>query len=156
MSFDAKQIKNLIGLTIDELGYYSDEAVYLLLGTMAVESSFGTYLKQLNGPALGVFQMEPNTLKDIWINYIHHRPNLAYKVDIVSGVHGVDSRALETNLRYQIVMARIHYLRVPKALPNKSDLTAIARYWKVYYNTNKGKGLESKFITSYLHYVQGV
>lgn len=40
---------------------YSESAVNLLLMTAAHESRGGTYLKQINGPALGVYQMDQLT-----------------------------------------------------------------------------------------------
>lgn len=40
---------------------YSENAVNLILGTIAVESNMGRYYYQVNGPAIGIGQMEPNT-----------------------------------------------------------------------------------------------
>ena len=74
--FNKDQFQDLNNRVLSSIGLYSVEAVYLLLGTCAVESNFGTYLKQKNGPALGVFQIEPSTLIDIWENYLYY--NLSY------------------------------------------------------------------------------
>ena len=48
--------------------YQSDSADLLSLCTAAIESDCGYYIKQLNGPALGVWQMEPATHNDTWDN----------------------------------------------------------------------------------------
>ena len=49
----------------------SQEAENLLMGTAAQESALGEYIRQLgNGPALGIFQMEPETFDDIVRNYL--------------------------------------------------------------------------------------
>jgi hypothetical protein len=73
MAFDKKQFRDLIQRTLQDLGMHSESAVNLLLGTAAQESQFGTYFRQIGGgPALGVFQMEPDTEIDIWDNYLRY------------------------------------------------------------------------------------
>ena len=58
----------------------SPAAEALMLGTVAQESHCGRYLHQLGkGPALGIFQMEPTTYRDIWENYIAYRQRAATK-----------------------------------------------------------------------------
>jgi hypothetical protein len=156
MSLNLLQFKDLIERKITEINMYSPAAVNQLLGTAAVESDFGTYLRQRNGgPGRGVFSMEPATEKDIWENYLdrNDHEDLARDVCMVSGVCGYDPDALEYNLAYQIVMARIHYWRVEEPLPEPSDIEGLARYWKQYYNTHAGKGTVKQFLTKYRKYV---
>ena len=52
------------------------KAETLLLGTAKAESGL-IYLKQLKGPALGLYQNEPKTHKDTWDNYLKYKPELA-------------------------------------------------------------------------------
>lgn len=57
---DKRQLRNLIRRVLIGIGGYSEEAENLLMGTAAQESALGEYIRQLgNGPALGIFQMEP-------------------------------------------------------------------------------------------------
>lgn len=59
---DKKQLRELITHVLKRYNLYSDNAVELLMLTAAVESNLGHYIKQVgNGPALGIFQCEPNT-----------------------------------------------------------------------------------------------
>ena len=157
MGFDKKQFQDLIERVIRDLNMHSRAAVHLLLGTAAQESGFGTYLRQVGGgPALGVFQMEPATDLDIWRNYLVYREDLAEAVWQVAGAAvdvGPSIDALEANLSYQIAMARIHYWRVPEALPSYTDISGLARYWKQHYNTPEGKGTEEGFVGNYHKYV---
>ena len=44
----------------------SNDSAFLLFCTAAIESNCGEYIKQINGPALGVWQMEPATHMDIY------------------------------------------------------------------------------------------
>src|SRR5262245_22881642 len=132
---------------------YTAAAESLLLGTMAQESKLGLYARQLgHGPALGPFQMEPNTHDDLWENYLNYRPRLANAVMQLSyarkpGWLNPDASELWHNWRYAAAMCRMHYIRVPESLPMQpDDIEALARYWKKYYNTMAGKGTVEEFI----------
>lgn len=114
----------------------------LVLGTAMVESALATIL-QVKGPALGFWQMEPATHDDIWENFISHRPWLRTQLyDHFDGAS--NSAALLYNQRYAAAMCRIHFMRVQEPLPVAGDFTNMARYWKQYYNTPKGKGTIAK------------
>ena len=152
--FNTKQFTDLIEDTLTRMGLLTSPAVTdLLLGTAAQESGFGTYLRQMGGPALGVFQMEPATEKDIWINYLRHREDLCSKIIVTTGVASPDEMQLAGNLLYQIAMCRIHYRRVREPLPEAGDIPGLARYWKQHYNTPTGRGTEAEFIANYRRYV---
>lgn len=156
MAFHKGQFRSLIERVLRKIDMHSESAVNLLLGTAAQESQFGTYLRQLNGgPAVGVFQMEPGTLLDIWQNYLAGRMDLFNMVlDFIgSGALPDDADELESNLAYAIVMARLHYRRVPERLPDADDIEGLARYWKKYYNTPKGAGTEAEFVRNYKKYI---
>lgn len=151
MAFNARQFRGLV--VRPTLQYltpdipYSEEAEDLLVMTAAHESHLGTYLKQLNGPALGVYQMEPATLEDIWNNYLEYRQDIKSKLYLLCGdVYYGGPEELVTNLQFATAMARVHYYRVPEALPRSTDfetrsdyVRALAKYAKKYYNTEKGK-----------------
>lgn len=154
MAFSKDQFQDLIERTLQDLELYSESAVNLLLGTAAQESNFGTYLRQIGGgPALGVFQMEPDTETDIWNNYLRYRISRDIMVTRITGVTGPSVAALEANLIYQIVMARLHYRRIKDPLPPPKDIDGLARYWKQHWNTHLGAGTEEEFIRNYIKYV---
>lgn len=59
---DKAQLRGLITHVLKKYDLYSVDAVELLMLTAATESNLGYYLKQVGGgPALGIFQCEPNT-----------------------------------------------------------------------------------------------
>jgi hypothetical protein len=153
--FDPKQFTQLIQNTLKELlnGLDGPGAVNLLLGTAAQESRFGTYLTQIKGPALGVFQMEPATEVDIWNNWLAYRTKIENRVKAVTGVKCPSRTHLHGNLLYQIVMARLHYLRCPEPLPAADDIPGMAAYWKQHYNTPLGRGTVEEFIENFNRYV---
>lgn len=140
--------KCIIVPALEAIDAYSEEAVELLMGTAAQESALGYFVKQITGPALGIFQMEPATHDDIWNNYLKYKPDLAAKVRENSVFQ--QAQELAWNYKYAAMMARIHYLRCPGKLPNEVPL--MARYYKEHYNTPLGKATESEFIDNYVKY----
>ncbi len=161
MSIDKTQLKELIiEPVLGHLDLYSESAVQLLLGTAAAESNMGDYIKQVGGgPALGIYQMEPSTNQDVHDNYLSYRiglkgkvNRLAFREDESLGMFQADE--MIGNLYYATAMARIHYLRVPEALPEADDLDGLAHYWKKYYNTDFGKGTIIHFLKSWSKYVE--
>ena len=154
MAFNQDQFTHIIDSVLwylDPEIPYSRRAVKLLLMTAAHESRFGTYLKQIGGPARGVFQMEPTTEQDIWSNFLRYKRPLYTKITrVVPETSDFDQ--MSTNLVYQIAMARVHYWRVPEPLPETTE--GCAEYWKKYYNTHKGKGSADSAIMAYNFYVQ--
>ena len=143
-TFAAELKREIIEPTCQGLGLGSPEAVDLVLGTAIAESGLKR-LRQISGPALGLWQMEPATHADIWANYLSYRPHLIERLQEVSGIGAQDLNALIFNLRYACAMCRIHYKRVADPIPE--TLEAQAAYYKRYFNTELGKG-------SARHYLQ--
>jgi len=149
---NSKQIKEIISDTLKDIDLHSDEAVSLIYNTGLVESRY-EYLKQIKGPAKGLFQCESWVAVDICKNYLKYRESLMKKVAKACKLewrYFLDPKEpeweniLTTNISAQIAMCRLHYRRVPKPLPK--TIEDQAAQWKVYYNTSKGKGTVEKFI----------
>jgi len=163
VSIHKKQLRDLIRtvlLGIDPPIKYSNSAENLLLLTAAQESHAGTYIKQIGGPALGIFQMEPDTHYDIWMNYIQYNPGLRTIANKFSAFddplyHENDfafrrnAQQLVWNLNYAVILARIHYYRVPEPLPEYDDVLGLAEYWKQHYNTPLGRGTVKEAVENY-------
>lgn len=127
------------------LGLHSQAAENLVVGTALVESRL-KYIKQIGGgPALGVFQMEPNTYNDIYHNYLSYRPDLKVLVDATrDGRLTTLEEELVYNLAFAAAMCRVHYVRVKHPLPAYTDAVGMAEYWKAHYNTPLGAGTVEK------------
>jgi len=158
---DIAQLRILIiRPTLHYMNMWSEAAEDLVVGT-AIQESRATYLKQMgNGPALGIFQMEPATHDDIWVNYINYRASL--RVDLnyltmkMSGAHSntinqIPAQEMIGNLYYATAMCRLQYKRVPAALPSR-DVGQLAAYWKQYYNTPLGAGTVDEFVHNFKKY----
>lgn len=145
---NAKQLRTeIIRPALVAVGLYSKPAEDLVFGTACVESNCGEYLRQINGPALGFFQMEPATHDDIYKNFLKYKPDLKARVMKLSAPGLSAAENLKSNLMYAAAMCRIHYLRVSQPIPE--DLQGQAEYWKKYYNTAKGKGSVEKYLDAY-------
>lgn len=145
-------LHNLIVETLQAIGLYSPEACDLLMGTAAQESAFGRYRRQLgNGPALGIFQMEPFTHDDCWNTFLNYKPQLGQLIIQVSGVGAPCAAYLETNDVYAICMARIKYYRDPQPVP--LSVPEQAQYWKRVYNSYMGAGTVEEYMHNYQLYV---
>lgn len=158
MSFNLSQFKNLVIRVTAAQELCSDVSTNLILGTCAKESAFGTYLRQLSsGPALGVFQMEPDTEKDIWNNYLFYgRATKRKAIYKISGVRSYEnSGALEWNIAYGICMCRLHYRRIAEPFPAADDIEGLGWYWDTHYNRNPHKGTVKQFVKAYEKYVLG-
>lgn len=133
---------------LDSLGLHTMAREELLVITCAQESLGGTYLMQCDsrgypqGPALGLYQMEPNTFQDMLDNFLRYRMALASKV---TGML-VASRMVYDNL-FATQIAALQYYRFPEKIPD--DLEGQIRYYKKYWNTELGKATLAEVRSNY-------
>jgi hypothetical protein len=142
-------LASLSELSGRELG--GEAAVQLLLATAVHESGGLVHRRQLSGgPALGLYQMEPATHDDIWMNFLSSREDLDSAMrSMFTPAEGVlEASLMEIDDGYATAMARVHYLRARAVLPPAGDLDKIAAYWKRNYNTPAGRGTPEAFIAS--------
>jgi hypothetical protein len=118
------------------IGLNEPVAINLVTGTAIVESG-AQYLHQVgSGPALGLFQMEPATEQDCWVNYLKYLPSVEARIKSVLAP-GETTPQLVYNLFYAAIMCRIKYKRAKEALPENTAL-ALATYHKNIYNSALG------------------
>lgn len=147
-------LTQIIEPVLCHLDAFSPAASQLLLGTALHESGGLRYRRQQGGgPARSYFQMEGATHDDIWDNFLKYKKALAAKVEELIPAGANKRTELETNDNYAAAMARVHYRRVPAALPAFNDLDAMANYWKQYYNTPLGAGTPTKYKNDWNTYV---
>lgn len=153
---DVCYLARLIQTVLDGTPFpHVERAVPLLVGTAAHESHLQWAQQLGGGPALGFWQMEPATARDHW-KWLDKRQDRSFAVAMVerTGVAQHVDAALQYNLPYQILMARVHYYRRTKeALPPPEDLYGQAERWKVCYNTMAGKGTITAYLESWQRFV---
>ncbi|MBF0165084.1 MAG: hypothetical protein HQM01_11385 [Magnetococcales bacterium] len=148
MGLDPHQLREqIIRPTLQRLILWSEAAEELVLGT-AIQESGLRFVRQLgSGPARGLWQMEPATHDDLWLNYLHSRTKLA--LNILGPYPKPDPGRLVWDLTYSCAMCRVHYLRCPQELPSAGDIKAQAAYWKKFYNTPLGAGTVEQYLANW-------
>jgi len=157
---DVNQLRELIARVLRYLDPeipYSEDAVELLLMTAAHESRLGTYLKQLRGPARGIFQMEPQTEAGLLEALSARAPSLRAKIAALNlpldGQDGTTSdQDMLHNLAYQVAMARAHYYLKPGRIPH--GRREMAEYAKRWWNTRAGKASANDYLAAYRDLVE--
>jgi len=154
--FKAKQLRELIiKPALLDLVLYSQAAEELLMFTCAVESDGGTYLKQLIGPALGIYQMEPDTHNDLWQNFIKKQQSImTILINSFDCIRMQSEDRLIYDLRYATAMTRLFYLRIPSELPAYNDIEGIWNYYKQHYNTAAGAADKTRCLNTYLSFIR--
>lgn len=148
---DPQQLRvEIIRPTLSYLNLHNAAAENLVLGTALQESAL-IYIRQIHGPALGLWQMEPATHSDIWQNYLNSRSTLSELLGSLVGRSSIKVTQLLSNLAYACAMCRIQYLRVPDVLPIADNALAMAAYWKKFYNTPLGAGSVDKALPHFTY-----
>jgi hypothetical protein len=151
---DVSQLRNQIQTVLTPANLYSANAEELLIATCAQESLMGTYRTQApHGPARGIFECEGATFQDLVNNYLKYHPSLLEWAQSLSTDFGVDDLVHNDNLA--IAICRLHYYRVPAALPDKNDLDALWTFYKLHYNTPSGAATQEEFTNHYNQLVVG-
>ena len=128
-------------------GWASDAAIELVMATGYTESRYEAVRQYARrdgrrGPARGMWQCEPRTHRDYW-RWLEKK-DLITAVEATVGMDSPDLDALVFDLRYQCLMARVHYRRIRAPLP--VDQRSMALYWKKYYNSHLGAGTVEGFM----------
>ena len=137
-----KSIKKIISYTLKDLNMHSQDAEDLVYRTGMAESGY-RHLEQIKGPAVGFFQVEPDTINDTIDNYLKFRPNrLDHRI-----IRGLDLKdpvnSVLCSIYLQVAFCRYKYWRSPKPIP--SGVVKQAKYWKEIYN-GPGKGTVEHFV----------
>lgn len=125
-------------------------ATELLCMIAAHESGGCAYNWQVNGPAIGPFQMEPATHDDIWLNFSKTAINYGLGLGFVNR----PAEYMARNWSYAIFMGRLFLLRVPESLPAADDVLGMAEYAKRYWNTPLGKARAAQYADAYTRYTR--
>lgn len=129
--------------------YDTLDARMLLLATIAVESDMGLYNRQIKGPAVSPFQLEPTTIYSTAMNW-DAWPKMIGIVKNLSMLHMIDTKdrlvtECEVNSRLACLIARGKYAMDPERIPGFDDKYGLFCYYKRIYNTEAGATTWHKF-----------
>ena len=141
-----KQIRKIIEWSLKEMNLYSKDAVDLVYKTGNAETGY-KHLKQMgDGPAIGFFQLEPETMKDTMKNYVAYRKPILDSLNNLGYASDDSEYRVKSNIALQVAFCRLKYKRDPFPLPKHWDMEDQAEYWKRVYNTELGKGTIEHFL----------
>ena len=160
----AQLLKFVVRPTLERMTMAGEAAEQLVMGTIAVESDMGHFVRQMGGPAVGIGQMEPATAADLLFRYLNRRDDTARrfqnafslindtKISWNSVPINLILNKLTSDLAFSVALVRLRYWVVPEALPAAGDLRGLGRYWKAHYNTAQGAGTAMLFVRKYEQY----
>lgn len=160
MGISASELqRHIIQPTLTHMGVHCQSAINLMMGTAAIQSSFGAHLMQQQG--LGLYCMTQKMHCDIWDNY------LAFDEDLASSIRGLASQheflrephsELIGNFPYATAIAWLVYQQADIVLPDPEDIEGLARCWARHFAGKRDEISIARFIESYykheLHNVQ--
>lgn len=136
--------------TLETMGekFCGESGENIVLFTFAQESHLGVWRQQMGaGAALGLGQHEPPTFN--WLAKKYPDILLKFYPEIPR------FETIENDDVLAVIMCRLRYYVVPEPLPAPDDIKGMARYWKEYYNTNKGRGNEQEFVRNVKKFIIG-
>jgi len=143
------EIKEIAEYALYKLDSYSDDALALVVRTGMAESGYRALKGMgMGNPAIGFWQIEPDTLLDMMRNYISYRPHYRAGLEELGMEFAGDDifTSVISSMAVQAGLCRLHYRRDKDPLPSWSDLEGQAKYWKRVYNTELGRGTIKHFI----------
>jgi len=157
--FTAEALRRIIRISLQPITatrhpLYSFDAEEMLLMIAAHESGLGEFLWQIDGPARGPYQIEPDTMHDNYDNFLRTRAELRKQISEISGTKGADINALTHNPIFSTIHARLKLYRSPGNLPPASNVQAMAEYAKQFYNSPLGAATPEKYMADYLRLVR--
>jgi hypothetical protein len=134
MSIDREQFERVVVRpTLERLGLPNvEKATACLMAIAAWESRGGRYLVQVQGPALGIYQIEPQTERLIYERLIQSpSPHISIKVrGTVKAFMSGERGEMAWNHAYATAMARCLLYFDPAPLPHVDDVASIYETWR--------------------------
>lgn len=130
--------------------YNSEDAQELLFGTACIESSLRPRFQDSGGDAIGLFQVEYPTFKDLWNRAIKIKhPDLHRDIKekfINPPFNDITFEDLQKNDVLCAIFARMKFAENDEAIPPANNSIAQAEYYKKHYNTILGKSKAKDFV----------
>lgn len=145
-------IYNIIRPTLEKMDMWSPAAEKLLVMIACHESMGFRFRKQISGPAVSFYQIEPATFTDVWDRYLGRRQ--LKKANVVQFLPDdlTPIEALTISDEFATSIARMKLYMVPEALPLATDDEGLARYAKKYWNSELGKATPEKYLNDFQIY----
>lgn len=147
-------IRNMAILVCECLGYGTNKkAVDLLVETAVAETQAGATADLSEGAGMGLMQFDKKPFQDVKDRCRKEdKSRIQNSFDI--DVDLVDWQSLRYNPLLSMIFARLKYKKIPAEIPSTMEERAL--YWKIHYNSLKGKGTTDHYLISNLNYIRGL
>ena len=140
------------------LGMWSADAESLMMATAVHESEGLRYVRQRGGgPAMGFFQVEPMTARDVIGRYFRDKVNLRRRFENAvmwrEEWHDRIAERLLNDMAFNCAVARMVYWQTPEVLPPGNDVLGMAKYWKAHYQKGEGVRGIADFIADHERFI---
>ena len=141
----------IIRPTLHRLGVYNPIAEQLMLGTAAVQSNMGSYLRSSSG-GIGLFGIQHDRHEELWDSY------LAFDADLASEIRGFASQheflkapdmELACNMRYAATIAWMIYVEAGIDLHKLHTTEDLAKCWYELYSRREAGFSPEDFVMHY-------
>lgn len=143
-------------LAIKEPSIDSPAARQIMLAIAGQESACGRYFAQLgDGPARGIWQVEPATHRDLQNNYLKYRLAFWQHLNKLLPDVVLTDPLLSCQL-YSCGVARLCLYRQPDPMPALGDKNGMWQLYKKYFNSHLGAATKAEWDHNWEKYVEGV
>jgi len=137
-------VKNINGLNSKQF----------MLAVAAQESHCGEYFRQINGVALGIWQIEPSTNDDLYQNYLCYHQEIdpilsQYYTPLMPCPH------IQSPM-YNCSIARLCMYRYRDPMPELNDKEGMWQFYKKRYNSSQGKATQNQWNENWERYVKDI
>ena len=117
----------------------------LVMGTLAQESMLGTYVSQVNGPALGPEEIEGQSLDTLLASLTAQERSALANLTIAAQPADVNAVG---NFYYAVAVVRLFYRHKPGD-PASNTVSGLFAYYKQWYNTPAGAATLAEWIDNW-------
>lgn len=129
-------------------------AEQIVMGTAALESRLVWLRQHGNGPARGLWQMEPATFYDLLLRCNGSLRNAILKMSVADINDIVSPDEMCWNLRFAAAMCRLKYRDDPHPLPQIGDVQGMERLHKRCYNSILGATQVGQFTRAWTDIIE--
>lgn len=139
---DKHKLSETIYAVMKRLGIEENKDLHdLVMETCAVETDFGYIVKQVNGPALSMYQILPSTFRYLLDKIKDNDKELHKKVMYFYDLRKNNHYNFVYNVPFTTAVCMLYYLDVTPDIDKKiKTREERANLWKQKYNTPLGKG----------------
>lgn len=153
----AAAVRRFIARTLEsEKLPVDDRAVEILLMIAAHESAKFRHVRQIHGPALSLFQIEPICYNEVKryldVKFSDETPDVSVQRSTYEKIRNSDFADLLIDQGLATVIARTYLLRIPEPLPAVSFPINMALYAKKHWNTDAGRADHDDYYNAYMSY----